>query len=208
MIQVTKKLSIAQLIDEVAVQFAHAALHYGHGTANEMDEAAWAVHHVLGIPFGVDESVYQTEVGSHAYLEVQALAKERIKTRKPMAYLTNKMWFADIEFFVDERTLVPRSPLAELIQTEFSPWVDMSQVATALDLCTGSACIGLALAAYYPEVKVTCSDISPEALQVAEINLKALELENRVELVESDLYEKLQGKKFDLIVSNPPYVAF
>jgi len=202
-----KKISISDLIDQVARQFAEADLYYGHGTANELDEAAWAVHHVLDIPFGVDETDYRQTVSSAALKAVQALVEQRIRTRKPMAYLTKKMWFANIEFYVDERTLVPRSPIAELIQTEFTPWVDMSKVRTALDLCTGSGCIGLALAAYYPDVTVTCSDISKEALQVAEINRKNLHLEEQVTLVESDLYKNLTDCSFDLIVSNPPYVA-
>ena len=207
MTQLTKKISISELINQIAEEFSQADLYYGHGTANELDEAAWAVHHVLNIPFGCPEETYQELVSDKAYKQVQSLTKQRIESRKPMAYLTNKMWFADIEFYVDERTLVPRSPLAELIQTDFAPWVDMSQVTKALDLCTGSGCIGLALATYFPKVQVICSDISKEALEVADINRKALGLEDRVELVESDLYKNLGNKKFDLILSNPPYVA-
>ena len=207
MTQSTQKLTISQLINQVAEQFAQADLYYGHGTANELDEAAWAVHHVLEIPFGCPDETYQEIVSDAAYMTVISLAQQRIESRKPMAYLTNKMWFADIEFYVDERTLVPRSPIAELIQTEFTPWVDMTQVNTALDLCTGGGCIGLAIAAYFPEVEVTCSDISKDALEVAQINRKNLDLENRVELIESDLYKNITNKKFDLIVSNPPYVA-
>ena len=205
--QLTKKITISELINQTAERFSKADLHYGHGTANEFDEAAWAVHHVLDIPFGCPEERYQDLVSDKAFKDVQSLSNQRIKSRKPMAYLTNKMWFADIEFYVDERTLVPRSPLAELIQTEFTPWVEMSQVSSALDLCTGSGCIGLALAVYFPDVDVTCSDISKDALEVAKINRQSLGLENRVDLVESDLYKNLERKKFDLIVSNPPYVA-
>ena len=207
MVQLTKNITISELIKQISQLFSEADLYYGHGTANELDEAAWAVHHVLDIPFGCPQAIYQEQVPEQAFDAVQKLAVQRIETRKPMAYLTNKMWFADIAFYVDERTLVPRSPLAELIQTDFAPWVDMSRVTSALDLCTGSGCIGLALATYFPEVHVTCSDISKDALDVAAINRKALGLHERVKLVESDLYQNLETKKFDLIVSNPPYVA-
>ena len=207
MTQLAKKLTLSDLINQIAEHFVQADLYYGHGTANAQDEAAWAVHHVLDLPFNLDAAAYAEFVSAKDYELIQDLVSQRIKTRKPMAYLTNKMWFADIEFYIDERALVPRSPLAELIQTEFAPWVDMSRVNTALDLCTGSGCIGLALAAYYPDVQVTCSDISKDALEVAEINRKSLDLETRVELVESDLYKGLGDSKFDLILSNPPYVA-
>ena len=198
--------TVEQTIEQVAHQFSQVDLSYGHGTSNPWDEAAWAVFHVLDLSFDADEQVYQQLVNEEAAKAIHLLSLKRIELRKPMAYLTNKMWFAGLEFYVDERTLVPRSPIAELIENNFRPWVNIKQISSALDLCTGSGCIGLAIAEYFPHLKVTASDISSDALEVADINRKRMHLESRVSLVESDLYSGLPNEKYDLIVSNPPYV--
>jgi len=193
-------------IEHIAAQFTQANLYYGHGTASALDEAAWAVHHVLNIPFGDDELIYQQNLKPEQWQAIEELVKARISSRKPMAYLTNKMWFAGLEFYVDERTLVPRSPIAELILNNWAPWLDASKIHTVLDLCTGSACIALAIAHYFPDVQVVASDISTDALSVAEINRQNMGLEDRVYLVESDLFAQIPSDNYDLIISNPPYV--
>ncbi|MBT8141849.1 MAG: 50S ribosomal protein L3 N(5)-glutamine methyltransferase [Gammaproteobacteria bacterium] len=198
--------SIEQVIDQVAHLFSQVDLHYGHGTGNAYDEAAWAVHHVLNLPFDLDEQAYQEQVSAEDHKMIQTLMRLRIQSRKPMAYLTHKMWFAGLEFYVDERTLVPRSPIAELILNEFSPWLDIDASSNVLDLCTGSGCIGLAIAHYFPHLHVTATDLSQDALDVAEINCQKLNLQDRVHLVQADLFDGLPTETYDLIISNPPYV--
>ncbi len=195
-----------QLIELIGHQFAQVDLDYGHGTDNAYDEAAWVVHFVLDLNYGADPEQYQQAVSREDFQHIQALAHERMRTRKPLAYLTKQMWFAGIEFFVDERVLVPRSPIAELIQAHFHPWLESGKIHSVLDLCTGSGCIGMAIAMHMPQTHVTCSDISAEALQVAAENREKLNLSERVVLLKSDMLEDIPQQKFDLIVSNPPYV--
>lgn len=198
--------TVNQIIERIAHQFLQVDLTYGHGTDNAWDEASWLVHYALGLNYGGPEEQYQQEVQITLVEQIESLAIARIKTRKPMAYLTQQMWFADIEFYVDERVLVPRSPIAELIRNQFFPWLDIADTKRVLDLCTGSGCIGMATAIHAPHLDVVCSDISDDALEVAKINLARLELNDQVTLVQSDLFENLAQQKFDLIVSNPPYV--
>lgn len=198
--------TIEQAIEQVAHQFSQVDLSYGHGTSNAWDEAAWAVHHVLGLPYDIRAEEYQNKITQEQAKAIHELALSRMLTRKPMAYLTNSMWFAGLEFYIDERTLVPRSPIAELILNGFVPWLDINNVTKVLDLCTGSGCIGLAIAYYFPELDVTASDISPDALAVAKINCTRLGIEERVHLLVSDMFSDVPPESFDLIVSNPPYV--
>jgi len=199
--------TVEQVIEMIAQQFVQSDLYYGHGTDNALDEAAWAVHHVLQLDYSGPIEQYQQAVATEKYGIIKDLANHRISSRKPMAYLTNTMWFAGIDFYVDERVLVPRSPFAELITNNFGPWLDGSSVSSALDLCTGSGCIGMAIARYMPDVYVTASDISTDAINVATINQERLGLQDRVELVQADLFDGIPSQSFDLIVSNPPYVS-
>ncbi len=188
-----------QVLDEAGVYF-------GHGTDNALDEAAWLVSHAIGLPPTFSDAELDQVLTDAQQKEVEKLLQRRVQERLPAAYLTHEAWFAGHRFYVDERVLVPRSPLAELIQDEFRPWVEASQLTRVLDLCTGSGCIAIATALALPQVQVDATDISPEALAVARRNVADYHLQKRVNLIESDLFDALQGRRYDLIVSNPPYV--
>lgn len=194
---------------EHAITWATQALtdggvYCGHGTDNELDEAAWLVLHAMGLsPVDPLEDSGQ-KLTPEQKKAIEHIIQERIRTRKPAGYLTNQVWFFGLPFFVDERVLVPRSPIAEMIQHEFAPWL-MNRPKRILDLCTGSGCIGIACAYAFPDAQVVASDISNDALDVARINVEQHKLQGRVTLVQSDLLDGVEGE-FDLIVSNPPYV--
>lgn len=195
-------------IKEVIAWATHAltkgGIYCGHGTDNELDEAAWLVLHAMGVsPVAPIEDANQA-LTLEQKQAVEHIIQERIRTRKPAGYLTHQVWFCGLPFFVDERVLVPRSPIAEMIKREFSPWLP-KQPKRILDLCTGSGCIGIACAYAFPDAQVVAADISEEALAVARINVEQHTLQDRVTLVQSDLLDGVEGE-FDLIVSNPPYV--
>ena len=198
--------TVEDLIRQVADRFAAAELSYGHGTDNPLDEAAWLVFAHLGLDHADAPDVYGRSVAAADLAAIDALATRRIDERVPVAYLVNQAWFAGLEFFVDERVLVPRSPFAELIANRFEPWLDPSSVTRAVDLGTGSGCIAIALAVAFPDAKVDAVDISTDALDVARINIARHGLEDRVHAVESDFFTALEGRRYNLIVSNPPYV--
>jgi ribosomal protein L3 glutamine methyltransferase len=190
-----------------ATQFEQAGLHFGHGTDNALDEAAWLVLHALGLPLDAPEAQLDVVVDSAGRREIESLLKQRIESRKPAAYLTREAWFAGLPFYVDERVIVPRSHLGEFIEQQFTPWCEPGRVHRALDLCTGSGCIAVALAQAFPEARVDASDVSGTALEVAATNVARHGLDKRIELIESDLFSALGGRRYDLIVSNPPYVT-
>lgn len=188
-------------------EFRRAGLTFGHGTDNAFDEAAWLVLHALSLPLDLSEDWWNSCLVPAEMRRVEALLRERIATRKPAAYLTREAWFMGLPFYVDERVLVPRSPVAELIEARFSPWIDPENVHRVLDLCTGSGCIGLAVGSVFPEAEIWLSDLSPGALAVARRNVRAHAMEDRAHLVPSDVFDGLVDVSgFDLIVSNPPYV--
>ncbi|MEQ8206962.1 MAG: 50S ribosomal protein L3 N(5)-glutamine methyltransferase [Woeseia sp.] len=193
------------MIDVVAEQFAAANLTYGHGTDNPADEAAWLVFSLLQLDFAAADSCYQRLLSESERSEVLAVAERRVTERLPLAYLLRSAWFAGHEFYVDERVLVPRSPLAELIHERFAPWLDPQRVRRAVDLGTGSGCIAIAMAHEFPDAQVDAVDISAEALAVAAINVERHALADRVRLVRSSFFDELEGQ-YELIVSNPPYV--
>lgn len=200
-------LTIQDWVRWGACRFSEAGLHFGHGTDNAFDEAAWLVADALRMP-PTRVSEYATCRLTRPEREaVAALLARRIDERCPAAYLTGRTWFAGLEMIVSDQVMVPRSPLAELIVDGFSPWTDPARVSRVLDLCTGSGCIGIAAAAYLPDADVDLADISPAALRVAMRNRALHGLEERVRIIESDLFATLDEGVYDVIVSNPPYVA-
>ncbi len=198
--------SIRDWIRWGASRFSAAGLHFGQGTDNALDEAAWLVLHALHLPQGLDGGWLDARLTLEERHGVYALLERRLKERIPAAYLTGSTWFAGLEFEVNEQVLIPRSPLAELIEQGFHPWFAVDAMTSALDLCTGSGCIGIALAQHFPHLRVDLADVSVPALEVARRNRDRYGLEGRVEILHSDLFEALAGRRYDLILSNPPYV--
>lgn len=199
-------MTVAEWVQRVAERLEAAGLHFGHGTDNAADEAAWLVLHSLGEPEDGSFEGWQRPVKAGQAESIERLTRARCESGKPLAYLLGEAWFAGLPFHVDESVLVPRSPIAELVVDGFRPWVARIGSCRVLDLCCGSGCIGLAVAAHAPGARVDLADISPEALRVARRNAARHHLEDRVRLFESDLFDALEGRRYDLIVTNPPYV--
>lgn len=187
-------------------RFYEAGLHYGHGTDNAWDEAVALVLHTLHLPNDINPTVLDANITQSEREALSTIIQRRVKERIPVAYLTHEAWFAGMSFFVDERVLIPRSPIAELIEKEFQPWLEHHSINDILDLCTGSGCIAIACAKAFPDAHIDASDISADALAVAKINLLRHEVEEQITLYQSDLFDALPQKKYDIIVSNPPYV--
>lgn len=201
-----ERSTVSQCIEAVARRLEAAGLHFGHGTENALDEAAWLVLYVLEKPLDGSFDEWNALVSPAENSAVDSLVAERCATRKPLAYLTGTAFFARLEFEVDESVLVPRSPIAELIVEQFRPWLKTGLKPRVLDLCTGSGCIAVATAVYMPGAEVWASDISREALQVARHNILRHGVEGRVKAIRSNLFRDLPQQVFDLVVTNPPYV--
>lgn len=182
-------------------------LFYGHGTDNALDESTALVFHALNLQYDLPVEYLQNRPTDQEKTVILDLFQRRISGRQPAAYLINKAYFAGLQFYVDERVLVPRSPIAELIENGFVPWIEPERVTKVLDMCTGSGCIGIACAYSFPQAEVDLVDISPEAVGVAEKNIQRHEVQDRVVAIQSDLFAALDEKKYDIIVSNPPYVT-
>lgn len=190
-----------------ASRFNAAGLYFGHGTDNALDEAAQLVLFALHLPPDLPAIYRDCRLTEPERDAVAGLLDRRIGERKPAAYLTNRAWFAGLEFYVNEDVLVPRSPLAELVEAGFDPWLDPEGVGRVLDLCAGCGCIGIAAAVYLPEAEVDLADVSRAALAVAARNVALHGLEGRVQVLEADLFVGLEGRRYEVIVSNPPYVS-
>jgi ribosomal protein L3 glutamine methyltransferase len=195
------------LLRYAVTRFNAAKLFFGHGSAEAFDEAAYLVLHTLKLPLDKLEPFLDAKLLHEEVLEVLAVIERRVNERVPAAYITNEAWLGSYNFYVDERVLVPRSFIAELIPQQFSPWIgDADSVENVLELCTGSGCLAIMLADAFANSVVDAVDISKDALAVAERNIRDYKLEGRVNPIESDLYENVPFKKYDLIVTNPPYV--
>jgi ribosomal protein L3 glutamine methyltransferase len=199
--------TIRDMLRYAVTRFNEAKLFFGHGSSNALDEAAYLILHTLHLPLDkldpfLDARLLPDEI--NALLDV---IQRRAVERQPAAYITNQAWLADYHFYVDERVLVPRSFIAELIPDQFSPWVsDADGVLNILELCTGSGCLAIMLADAFPNAHVDAVDISADALAVARRNVDDYALQERITLIESDLYAAVPDKKYDLIITNPPYV--
>jgi len=198
--------TIIDLIRYGASRFNAAGLTFGHSYDNALDEASHLVLHTLHLPPDLGPAYGQARVTASEKAQVLALFERRVNERIPVAYLTGEAWFAGLSFKSDARALVPRSPIAELIEAGFEPWLGGREVNRALDLCTGSGCIAIAMGHYHPDWQVDGVDISDDALALAAENKARLHADN-VQLVKSDLFAGLTGRHYDLIVTNPPYVT-
>jgi ribosomal protein L3 glutamine methyltransferase len=195
------------LLRYAVTRFNAARLFFGHGSAEAFDEAAYLVLHTLRLPLDRLEPFLDAKLLRDEVLAVLAVIERRVTERVPAAYITNEAWLGSYHFYVDERVLVPRSFIAELIPSMFSPWVSEPEgVENVLELCTGSGCLAIMMADAFPNAIVDAVDISKDALAVAERNIREYKLEGRVNPIESDLYQNVPFKKYDLIVTNPPYV--
>jgi ribosomal protein L3 glutamine methyltransferase len=199
--------TIVDLIRYAASRFNAAGLTFGHSHDNAIDEATHLVLSCLHLPPDLPPAYGSARVTAIEKNRVLSLIDRRIETREPVAYLVGEAWFAGMPFKSDARALVPRSPIAELIEDGFSPWLDDRDVERALDLCTGSGCIGLAMAAHNPHWRVDIADLSDDALALARENSALHQLGKQVRAIRSDLFSGLAGERYDLIVSNPPYVT-
>jgi len=199
--------TIVDLIRYAASRFNAAGLPFGHSHDNAIDEATHLVLSCLHLPPDLPPAYGGARVTAMEKNRVLSLIDRRIETREPVAYLVGQAWFAGMPFKSDARALVPRSPIAELIEDGFSPWLDGRDVERALDLCTGSGCIGIAMAAHNPHWRVDIADLSDDALALARENIAQHQLGKQVRAVRSDLFSGLSGERYDLIVSNPPYVT-
>lgn len=190
-------------------RFNEAGLHFGHGTRDAYDEAAYLLLHSLHLPLDRIEPFLDAALTESERETAFALLERRIHERIPAAYLTHEAWLGDFPFYVDERVIVPRSHIADLLLDEsLAPWIgDAETVDSALDLCTGSGCLAILLAHAFPNARIDAADISADALEVAARNVADYELGDRIELIRSDLFAGLSGRSYDLIISNPPYVT-
>lgn len=199
--------TVRSLIESGARRLRRAGVFFGHGTDNARDDSAALVLYALDLPQDGDPAVYSRRVGARGVQRVDELLRRRIEERIPAVYITGQTWFAGLAFHVDPRALIPRSPIAELIERQFAPWIDPRRVGRILDVGTGSGCIAIACAKALPRARVDAVDISAEALEVAAINVRRHRVGKRVRLVRSDHFSALPGERYDIIVANPPYVG-
>ena len=198
---------VLELVARVRRRLQRARLHYGHGTDNAGDDAAALVWHALGLPPGPTARQLARTPRAAQLAMLESLVRRRVRERVPVVYLTQRCWFAGLPMHVDERVLVPRSPIAELVESAFQPWIDPARVRRIVDVGTGSGCIAVACALAFPRARVDALDLSPDALDVARLNIRAHRLGRRVRALQSDHFSALADDSYDIIVSNPPYVG-
>jgi len=199
--------SIRDWLRYAVSRFEDSDVFFGHGTSNAYDEAVWLIFGFLHLPHDTIENFLDAHLTSKEKKDLSFLIEKRINDKIPTAYLLNEAWLRDYKFYVDERVIVPRSLIAESLSENLYPWIDdPEKIHSALDLCTGSGCLGIMMAHSFQNAIIDLVDISEKALQVAEINVNHYGLHDRIELIQSDLFDRLKGKKYDLIISNPPYV--
>lgn len=204
---VTEQLhTLRDFIRYAMSEFYRHQVFYGHGTDNAWDEACQLVLAAVNLPWDSNPAVLDGRLTDAEKQQVLSFIEQRAEHRKPLPYITNESWFCELPFYVDERVLIPRSPIAELIENHFAPWLREGPVNRVLDLCTGSGCIGIATAYAFPEAEVDLVDISADAIEVSHTNITKHVLDERVHAVQSDLFTELKGREYELIVSNPPYV--
>ena len=199
--------TLRDLLRHAVTRFMTEGLFFGHGSSSAYDEAAYLILHTLKLPLDKLDPFLDARLLPEEIAAVLAIIDRRTSERLPAAYLTNEAWLTDYRFYVDERVIVPRSYISELIPEHFQPWIgDAWNVDHVLELCTGSGCLAIMLADAFPNAQVDAVDLSTDALAVAKRNVEDYQLEKRIHLIQSDLYDKVPAKKYDLIVSNPPYV--
>ncbi|HYF97785.1 MAG TPA: 50S ribosomal protein L3 N(5)-glutamine methyltransferase [Coxiellaceae bacterium] len=198
--------SLGDWVRKAAACFEEADLHYGHGTDNAWDEAAQLVLQILQLDVYSDDSVLKRHLSLVERRLLRDAIEQRIHTHKPLPYLTHTAWFMGLSFYVDERVLIPRSPLGEWIAKKFDPWL-LTEPAKICEIGTGSGCLAIACAKTFPHAHVDAVDICADALQVAKINVERHQMQDRVKLLQSDCFDNLAEQHYDLIISNPPYVS-
>jgi ribosomal protein L3 glutamine methyltransferase len=203
----TELHTVRDFIRYAVSRFNAAQLFFGHGSDNAWDEAVYLTLHTLHLPLDRLEPFLDARLLAHEREALLDIYNRRCQERLPAAYLTHEAWLGEHRFYVDDRVIVPRSFIAELLNEQLAPWVENPyEVVSALDLCTGSGCLAILAALAFPEAEVDAVDLSPDALTVAERNVADYHLGDRVQLIQSDAFAKLKGKSYDLIISNPPYV--
>ena len=199
--------TIRDFIRYATTEFNKGGLYFGHGTDNAWDDAVYLILCALHLSHDITPAILDARLTQEEKNNITNLIDQRVTKRIPSAYLIHEARFAELSFYVDERVLIPRSPIAELIEKHFEPWMDSEHINCILDLCTGSGCIAVACAHHMPYAQVDASDISSDALAVAKINVLRNNVEDNVALYQSDLFASLPQKQYDVIVSNPPYVS-
>lgn len=204
---INELLTIRDWLRYTVSQFEASDIFYGHGTDNSYDEAVWLIMSALHLPHETLNNFLDARILTTERIKLASLIEQRITQHTPTAYLLKEAWLQGFKFYVDERVLIPRSFIAELLSNDLSPWIEFPEmVESAADICTGSGCLGVLLANSFPNAAIDVIDISQDAIDVANINIQNYGLESQITAIKSDMFGALAGKKYDLIISNPPYV--